>query len=230
LGAAEAVISLGIINMASFFEKLKKGMGVEGDEKMEETKEEEIKETENEGEKEKEESKEEEKEVIVEKPKKRMRQKIVKTKEEENPVKKEEEKEVIEKKEASKPAVQKNSENKEGWSNLNKEPEGQLAIDVYQTETELVLQSAIAGVKPESLDITIEGDMVTVRGNREKPQEEGETNYFYQECFWGPFSRQIILSVEVDPSRTEASLKDGILTVRIPKIERERKRKIAVKG
>jgi HSP20 family protein len=119
---------------------------------------------------------------------------------------------------------------KKEWASIAGEAEGQLAVDVYQTENDLVIQSAIAGVRPESLDILIEGDMVTIRGAREKPEETGEKNYFYQECFWGPFSRQIILSVEVDPSRTEALLKEGILTVRIPKIERERKRKIIVRG
>jgi HSP20 family molecular chaperone IbpA len=209
--------------MASFFEKLKKGMGVDEGEKTEELKEETVS-AENEKE-----AEVEEKEIQPQKSKKKPKQKSEK-KEQEEEKQTEEKKEMPEEKEektAPKPAEK---ENKESWSNLSKEPEGQLAIDVYQTENELVLQSAIAGVKPESLDISIEGDMVTIRGTREKPQEKEEASYFYQECFWGPFSRQIILSVEVDPSRTEASLKDGILMVRIPKIERERKRKIVVKG
>jgi HSP20 family protein len=213
--------------MASFFEKLKKGMGVEESVKNEavaeeqEEKEKIIKEVETE-------EKIEKEEEPVEKPKRKARQK---TEKKEPAVEKQVEEVKKEMAEEKKETIKsKTAEDKERWANLSKEPEGQLAIDVYQTETELVLQSAIAGVKPESIDISIEGDMVTIRGTREKPEEEGEINYFYQECFWGPFSRQIILSVEVDPSRTEASLKDGILTVRIPKIERERKRKITVKG
>ena len=109
------------------------------------------------------------------------------------------------------------------------EPEGQLTIDVYQTENDLVIQSAIAGVKPESLDIVIERDMITIKGSREKPLEENG-DYFSQECFWGSFSREVILPAEVDPERVEASMRDGILTIRIPKILREKKRKIAVKG
>lgn len=109
------------------------------------------------------------------------------------------------------------------------EPEGELAIDVYQTERELVIQSAIAGIKLEDLDITIKGDKITIKGKREKPNETEERNYFYQECYWGPFSREIILPVEVDPSRAEATFKEGILTIRMPKIEREKKRKIEVK-
>ena len=109
------------------------------------------------------------------------------------------------------------------------ESEGQLAIDIYQTEKELVIQSAIAGIKLKDLDISIEKDKLTIKGKREKPIEIEKINYFYQECYWGPFSREIILPVEVDPSRAEASFKEGILTIRIPKIEREKKKKIEVK-
>lgn len=112
---------------------------------------------------------------------------------------------------------------KERWP----EAEGQLAVDVYQTDSELVIQSAIAGVEPKDLDITMEGDLLTIKGKRKKPVEE-EGDYFYQECYWGEFSRQIILPVEVDPGRIEASLKEGILVIRIPKIVREGKLKIEV--
>ncbi len=108
--------------------------------------------------------------------------------------------------------------------------EGQLAVDVYQTDTELIIRSTIAGVKPEDLDISIESDTVLIRGNRTQSAESAEKNYFYQECYWGPFSRQIIMPEETDPSRAEASMKEGVLTIRIPKIERKKKRKIAVKG
>lgn len=109
------------------------------------------------------------------------------------------------------------------------ESEGELTVDVYQTDTDIVIQSAIAGVKGENLDITIENDLVIIRGTREKNIEVEEKNYFHQECYWGSFSRKIILPVEVDPSRAQASMKDGILTIKIPKIEREKKRKIMVK-
>lgn len=108
------------------------------------------------------------------------------------------------------------------------EPEGQLAVDIYQTEKDLVVQSAIAGVKIENLEITMEKDILTVKGRREKPYEE-TGDYFSQECYWGPFSREIILPAEVDPNQTVAEMKEGILTIRIPKILREKKRKIAVR-
>ena len=107
--------------------------------------------------------------------------------------------------------------------------EGQLTVDVYQTENDLVVQSAIAGIKVEELDVLIEDDLVTIKGNRPNPlQESGD--YFIEECYWGPFSRKIILPVEVDSTRADAAMKDGILTIRIPKIQREKKKKVAIKG
>jgi len=117
-------------------------------------------------------------------------------------------------------------EDKEKWL----QPEGELAVDVYQTEEEIVIQSTIAGIKPESLDISVENDVVTIRGIRERSEEDGERDYFYQECYWGPFSRKIILPEETDPSRTDATMKEGVLTIRIPKIQKEKKRKVMVKG
>lgn len=128
-------------------------------------------------------------------------------------------------KKESKKAQVKSEEKPKDWL----EPEGQLAIDVYQTESYIVIQAPIAGIRKEDLDISIENDVVTIKGNREKPSEAEEKNYFYQECYWGPFSREIILPDEGDPSRAEASMKEGILTLKIPRIERERKRKIAIK-
>lgn len=122
----------------------------------------------------------------------------------------------------------KESEKKKGrrWLSFGEE-EGQLTIDVYQTENDLVIQTAVAGVKPEDLDVSIERDVVTIKGGREKQyQEKGD--YFIQECFWGTFSRQIILPAEVDPSRAKASFKEGVLTIRMPKIKREKKVKINI--
>ncbi|MBU2635091.1 Hsp20/alpha crystallin family protein [Patescibacteria group bacterium] len=116
-------------------------------------------------------------------------------------------------------------EQKDDWL----DSEGELTVDVYQTDKEIVIQSAIAGVKPEDLDISIEKDMVIIKGKREKQFEEKEKNYFYQECYWGRFSRKIILPAEVNSSKISASMKNGILCIRIPKIEAKKKTKISVK-
>jgi len=106
---------------------------------------------------------------------------------------------------------------------------GQLAVDVYQTDSSIVIQAPIAGVKKEELDISIENDVITIKGNREAPPETEEKNYFYQECYWGPFSREIILPSEGDPSRATAEMKEGVLTLKIPRIQREKVRKIKIK-
>lgn len=117
---------------------------------------------------------------------------------------------------------------KEELSFLSKGEEGELAIDVCQTEKDLIIQSAIAGVTSENLDISLERDVLTIKGSRKN--ETGEKrDYFAQECFWGPFSKEIILPVEVDPGRITAEMKNGILTIRIPKIIRENKKKITIK-
>lgn len=121
--------------------------------------------------------------------------------------------------------IQEKREPKKEWP----EPEGQLAVDVFETEESLIIQSTIAGVKAEDLDISIEGDVVTVRGKRERPEGDQQKNYFYQECYWGSFSRQVILPEEVDASEAEATLREGIFTLKIPKLKREQKRKIKVK-
>ena len=139
-----------------------------------------------------------------------------------------EEKPIIEKPKARVKKAEKAKPNNQEKKELF-ESEGQLAIDLYQTDSEVVIQAPIAGVKKEDLDIMIENDIIVIKGKREEPEETEEKKYFYQECYWGPFSRQVIMPVEGDPSRAEATMKSGILTIRIPRIEREKKRKLEIK-
>ena len=109
------------------------------------------------------------------------------------------------------------------------ESEGQLTIDVYQNPDEIVVESTIAGVKPEDLDVAITSEAVTIRGKREKQEIVKDENYFYQECYWGKFSRSIILPQEIDSDKAAASLKNGILTIRLPKLNRSKAKKLKVK-
>ncbi|OGI21391.1 MAG: hypothetical protein A2808_00070 [Candidatus Moranbacteria bacterium RIFCSPHIGHO2_01_FULL_55_24] len=108
--------------------------------------------------------------------------------------------------------------------------EGQLTIDVYQTENEIVIKSTIAGVKPEDLDVSINNDMVTVKGERKNEEVVENGNYYYQECYWGGFSRSVLLPVDVIPEKADASLKNGILTIRLPKADTTKTKKIQVRG
>ena len=109
------------------------------------------------------------------------------------------------------------------------EAEGELAIDVYETANDIVIQSPIGGTKAEDLNISIEDDMVTIRGNREHLVEKQGRNYVYQECYWGSFSRKVILPEKVDETRTKATMKNGILTLVMPKLRRKKLKKVAVK-
>ncbi len=97
------------------------------------------------------------------------------------------------------------------------EYEGQLSVDVYQTEDSLVVRSTIAGVKIEDLEITLNDDVVTIRGKRFQEHEVPKEDYFYQECYWGGFSRSIVLPMEVKSAEAKASLKNGVLTIVLPK-------------
>lgn len=110
------------------------------------------------------------------------------------------------------------------------DPEGQLTIDVYQTDNDIVIKSTIAGVKPEDLDVSINNDMITVRGERKQDEQISNENYYYQECYWGSFSRSVILPVDIVPDKVEASMKNGILTIRMPKADATRTKKIQVRG
>lgn len=110
------------------------------------------------------------------------------------------------------------------------EQEGQLTVDVYQTPEFIVVKSTIAGVKPDDLDVSITNDMVTIRGTRRHDEEVTEEDYFYRECYWGSFSRSIILPVDIVSEKSDASLKDGILTIRIPKADALLTKKVKVRG
>jgi len=120
--------------------------------------------------------------------------------------------------------IETNKQVKKDWL----EPEGELVVDLYETEKDLVLQSAIAGIKPEDLDIVIEKDLLRIKGRRENSQTTKEKKYFLQEVYWGPFFREIFLPKEIDPLKIEAKMEEGILIIKIPKIRSKRKRKIKV--
>jgi len=134
------------------------------------------------------------------------------------------------KKESEKPLVSEAEEEKEkGWLEEVEGEEGQLTIDVYQTESDIVIKSTIAGVNPEDIDISITNDMVTIRGKRVKDEERSTEDYYYQELYWGAFSRSVILPVEVDADRAKATIKNGILTIGLPKSEKVKTKKISVR-
>jgi len=108
------------------------------------------------------------------------------------------------------------------------EQEGQLTVDVFQDGDDIVIQSTIAGVSQEDIDISITNDMVTIRGRRTADVRVKANDYFYRELYWGPFSRSIILPVDIDADAAKASMKNGLLTIRLPKLERLRTKKVRI--
>lgn len=112
---------------------------------------------------------------------------------------------------------------------LDEESEGQLTVDVYQDKEGIIVQSTVAGIDPNDLEINITNESVTIRGKREKIEKIEDKDYFYQECFWGRFSRSIILPEEVDPEKSTAVLKNGVLTIKMPKLNRKKAKKLKVK-
>lgn len=108
--------------------------------------------------------------------------------------------------------------------------EAQLTVDVFQTENDIIIQAVVAGVKENDLDISIAQDMITIRGERENKAEVTKEDYYYQELYWGTFSRSILLPQEVNPDEAEANLKNGVLTIKLPKLDKERVKKVKIKS
>ncbi len=109
------------------------------------------------------------------------------------------------------------------------ELEGQLLVDVYQTKSTVVIVAPIAGVRPDKIDIAISEDVVTIRGDRKQDNTIDKGQYYIQECFWGVFSRSVILPTAVVSDKSEATLRDGVLRIEIPKVIVEKVKKIKVK-
>ena len=108
--------------------------------------------------------------------------------------------------------------------------EGQLSVDVLETPDEIVVKTMVAGVKPGDLDIDITRDIITIRGTREEDVEVDDDNYYHRELYWGTFSREIMLPSEVDVEESSAIEKHGLLIIRMPKLDKNRKTKLQVKS
>lgn len=106
--------------------------------------------------------------------------------------------------------------------------DGELVVDVYETGSDFVVLAAIAGVQIKDLDISLEKDMMVIKGNRLDPHN-AEKKYFYQECYWGPFSRKVVLPENIDIDKADAQIDKGILTIKIPKNEQTDKPKVGIK-
>jgi HSP20 family protein len=104
----------------------------------------------------------------------------------------------------------------------------ELALDMYETADDLVVTAAVPGVKAEDLDITITGDVLTIKGETKTETKEDKANYHRQERRYGAFTRSVALPVPVQAAKAQASFKDGVLTLTVPKAEESKPKTIKV--
>ncbi len=127
-----------------------------------------------------------------------------------------------------------NYKEEESWDDsIDSEPtqqEGELPVDMYQTNDAIIIKALVAGVSPNDLDISITRDMVTIRGVREEYQETNDDNYFHRELFWGSFTRTLVLPEEVVIDEAEAQEKHGLLEIRLPKLDKHRSTQLKVRS
>jgi HSP20 family protein len=131
------------------------------------------------------------------------------------------------------PSIRENPEERELKSESKWEEEemdAELTVDLYQTPSDIIVQTMVAGVQPDSLSINITRDMITIRGKREENKSISKDNYFVQELYWGSFSRSISLPEEIDPEEAEAIEKHGLLIIKLPKLDKNRETKLKVKS
>lgn len=117
----------------------------------------------------------------------------------------------------------------EGWMEAAPE-EGELSVDVFQNQNEIVIKTMVAGVRPEDLDVSISRDMVTIKGKRESERTIADDDYFHKELYWGTFSRTIVLPQEIDVDASEAIEKHGLLIIKLPKLDKNRQTRLKVRG
>lgn len=103
------------------------------------------------------------------------------------------------------------------------------AVDIYETPTELVIQAELPGVKPDDVQIELTDDRLVLRGKREKQSTDEHATYHLLERHYGEFERSFVLNVPVDIEKAEATYRDGVLTVRLPKIAPKQAKRIEIK-
>jgi len=125
-------------------------------------------------------------------------------------------------------SVDEPASNENTWDENEEEFPGQLAVDVYETETKLVIKARTAGVNKEELDVSISDGILTISGTLNSGDDTDATNWHIQECYWGEFSRTLALPVSVKEDEVEAVLKDGVLTISFTKVRQEQAKKIQI--
>jgi HSP20 family protein len=113
---------------------------------------------------------------------------------------------------------------------VNNKTTGQLAVDVFQTEDDIIVLAPVAGIKVEDVEVVIQEDVLTIRGMRSLDLDIPQKNYYAQECFWGEFTRSIVLPTAVNTAKIDASFEGGILKIQIPKANKVKMQIIKIKN
>jgi HSP20 family protein len=106
---------------------------------------------------------------------------------------------------------------------------GGVLLDMYQTPNDVVVKASLPGVKPEEVDISITGDILTIRGEHKEEKEVKDKDYLMKELRYGSFSRSIVIPVSVESGKAEAVFENGILTLTLPKAEEVKPKQIKIK-
>ena len=102
------------------------------------------------------------------------------------------------------------------WSNQG--GEGKLSVDVMDAGEEIVVLAPMAGARQDAIEVFVHNDIITIRGQRALPVPASQVKeVIHTECYWGAFSRTVVLPAEVKAEQSRAEYKNGVLTVRIPK-------------
>jgi len=104
------------------------------------------------------------------------------------------------------------------------------AIDVAEKDDAIVVRAEVPGCKAQDIDISIHGRTLTISGQKEETKEHKDKGYYHSESVYGSFRRDVDLPTEVDQNKVEASCKDGVLSITLPKVEKAKPVKIEVKG
>lgn len=116
------------------------------------------------------------------------------------------------------------------WPSLLAETRVWPAIDIAEKEDALIVKAELPGCKADDIDISVHGNTMTISGEKKQEQEKKEEGYYHLERSYGSFRRDLTLPTDVNADKVEASFKDGILSVTLPKSEKAKAKKIKVKG
>ena len=121
-----------------------------------------------------------------------------------------------------------NDESIDNWQNSGNE-KGELSVDMFEIEDEIIIQAIIAGVKKEDIEIDVAREKISIEGHREKSFDIGENHFYNQELYWGSFGRTLILPDEIEIEEAEATENHGLLTIRLPKLDKAKSTKLKIR-